>query len=217
LPAVEASIDKNEDWMSVLLSSPLFFNLPPSNISRFFSSFEHIPVKRGDVIFRQGDPGEEFYVLLSGCAEVIIDDQHEMPIKELRQGSYFGEGALLSGEPRSASVIMTTDGELGRLDRDNFHSLLHDPVIKYISAEEVGQQLLKHKSHCVLVDVRSPEEFAHRPSFNSRNIPFRELRATIPQLDKKSLYFISEEGGKRSELAAHLFSQADLKVFVIRE
>jgi rhodanese-related sulfurtransferase len=216
-PEISHVDDENDDdWMTVLLASPLFFNLPPANISRLFVLFERIPVRSGDVIVKQGDDGDDFYVLISGQAEVVLDDCYDKPAAQLSQGSYFGEGALVSGEPRSASVIMTSDGEVGRLDRENFQSLLKDPVVKFISPEELGQQLMKNRSHCVLVDVRSPEEFAHTPSANCHNIPCRELRAAIPDMDKDALYFISQEGGKRSELAAHLLSQANLKAFVIR-
>jgi rhodanese-related sulfurtransferase len=75
---------------------------------------------------------------------------------------------------------------------------------------------MKRSVRCVLIDVRSNEEFEHAPSHNSRNIPCRELRSSIAELDKEALYFISPEGGKRSELAAHLMSQANLQAFVIQ-
>lgn len=214
LLVVETVEEEEDDWMSSLLSSPLFFNLPPANISRVFSLFERVEVAKGEEIIRQGDQGHHFYALIHGKARVLVDGQ---PVAELSAGSYFGEDALLSDAPRSASVVMLTSGEVGRLEREHFQSLLKDPVVKFITPEDVGKQLMKRGNKCVLVDVRSPEEFEHAPSPNSRNIPCRELRAVIPALDKDALYFISQEGGKRSELAAHLFSQAALQAFVIRE
>lgn len=213
LLVVETEEEEN-DWMSALLTSPLFFNLPPANISRVFSLFERIEVKKDEEIIHQGDEGHHFYALIHGKAKVLVDGQ---VVAELGSGSYFGEDALVSGAPRSASVVMSTNGEVGRLDRENFQSLLQDPVVKFISQEDVGKQLMKRGTKCVLIDVRSREEFDHAPSPNSRNIPCRELRSTIRTLDKEAQYFISHEGGKRSELAAHLFSQANLKAFVIRE
>lgn len=212
----EEDSDEEDDWMSALLANPLFFNLPPANISRVLSLFEKVEVKKGEEIIRQGDEGNYFYALIKGKAQVVTDNQHDKPDAILASGSYFGEDALVSGAPRSASVIMSADGEVGRLDRESFQSLLQDPVVKYVSQEEVGKSLMKRGVRCVLIDVRSREEFAHAPSPNSRNIPCRELRAAIADLDKESSYFISPEGGKRSELAAHLMSQANLKAFVIQ-
>ena len=101
------------------------------------------------------------------------------------------------------------------MGRDSFRELLVDSLVKFVSQEEVGMKLIKAGKQCVLVDVRSKEEFDHSPSFNARNIPYSELRAVIPSLDAACTYYISHEGGKRSELAAHLFSQANLKAFVI--
>ncbi|HSC75057.1 MAG TPA: cyclic nucleotide-binding domain-containing protein [Pseudomonadales bacterium] len=214
--AMEEEGDEDSDWMSALLAYPLFFNLPPANISRVLSLFEKIDVKKGEAVIKQGDEGNYFYALIKGKAQVITDNQTDKPTAILSSGSYFGEDALVSGAPRSASVIMNTDGEVGRLDRESFQSLLQDPVVKYISQEDVGKNLMKRGVRCVLIDVRSREEFKHSPSPNSRNIPYRELRETISTLDKESSYFISPEGGKRSELAAHLMSQANLQAFVIQ-
>jgi rhodanese-related sulfurtransferase len=215
-PTISDDAEEENDWMSALLAYPLFFNLPPANISRVFALFEKIAVTKGEEIIRQGDEGQYFYALIKGKANVITDNQHDRPTAMLASGSYFGEDALVSGAPRSASVIMTSDGEVARLDRDSFQSLLQDPVVKYISQEDVGKNLMKRTVRCVLIDVRSREEFEHAPSPNSRNIPCRELRASIAELDRESLYLISPEGGKRSELAAHLMSQANLKAFVIQ-
>lgn len=217
-PVKEMIVEEEEedDWMSELLAYPLFFNLPPANISRVLSLFEKVEVRKGEEIIKQGDEGNYFYALIKGKANVITEDQKDKPVASLSSGSYFGEDALVSGSPRSASVIMTTDGEVGRLDRESFQSLLQEPVVKYISQEEVGKNLMKRSVRCVLIDVRSNEEFEHAPSHNSRNIPCRELRSSIAELDKEALYFISPEGGKRSELAAHLMSQANLQAFVIQ-
>lgn len=219
-PAAVAAVEEEEDesdWMSSLLASPLFFNLPPANISRVFSLFERVDVRKDEVLIHQGDEGFYFYVLIQGAAKVLFADQPNTPPVGLESGAYFGEDALVSGAPRSASVVMTTDGVVGRLDRENFQNLLSDPVVKYIVPEDVGKQLMKRGAQCVLVDVRSKEEFDHAPSPNSRNIPYRDLRAVIPSLDKTAMYFISQEGGKRSELAAHLFAQVNLQAFVIRQ
>lgn len=216
--ASEAAIEAEDenDWMSCLLASPLFFNLPPANISRVLALFERVPVAQEEVIIREGDEGHYFYVLIEGEARVVFESEPDRSPVSLSEGAYFGEDALVSGAPRSASVVMSTPGVVGRLDRENFQGLLQDPVIRYVTEEEVGQHLMQRGKACVLVDVRSAEEFAQAPSPNSRNMPCNHLRTVIPTLDPEATYFISPRGGKRSELAAHLFSQANLQVYVIR-
>ena len=215
--AVVADVSEEEegDWMSNLLAFPLFFSLPPANISRAFSQFERIDVNKGERIIQEGAEGDYFFVVISGKAAVVFDGNADKKPILLDTGSYFGEDALLSDKPRSASVDMLTTGVLGRMGRDSFRELLVDSLVKFVSQEEVGMKLIKAGKQCVLVDVRSKEEFDHSPSFNARNIPYSELRAVIPSLDAACTYYISHEGGKRSELAAHLFSQANLKAFVI--
>lgn len=212
---VGAEEEEEGDWMTNLLSFPLFFNLPPANISTAFARFERVEAKKGDHIIRQGEEGDYFYVVIAGKAAVVFEDKQKKPVL-LDTGSYFGEDALISNKPRSATIIMATDGELGRMDKDNFRSLLVDSLVKFVSEEEVGMKLIKGGKSCVLVDVRTKDEFDHAPSFNARNIPYNELRNVIPSLPQDGTFFISHQGGKRSELAAHLFCQAGLNAFVIK-
>lgn len=57
----------------------------------------------GQFVFHRGDPGDKFYIIERGRAEVYLDDAGQ-PIAQLGAGDHFGEGALLRGTPRSASV-----------------------------------------------------------------------------------------------------------------
>jgi rhodanese-related sulfurtransferase len=212
----EMGVEEEEegDWMSNLLSFPLFFNLPPANISRAFAQFERVDMQKGDKVITEGEEGDYFYVIIEGKAAVMFSNKENKPIL-LDTGSYFGEDALISNKPRSASIVMATEGVLGRMDKENFRNLLADPLVKFISEEEVGMKLIKGGKSCMLVDVRTQDEFNHAPSFNAKNIPYNELRNEIPGLPQDGTFFISHEGGKRSELAAHLFAQAGLNAFVI--
>jgi CRP/FNR family cyclic AMP-dependent transcriptional regulator len=60
----------------------------------------------GDVIFKEGDRGEEFFVIRSGKAAVRLGNR---TLEELGEGEIFGEMALIDAEPRSATVIAETD------------------------------------------------------------------------------------------------------------
>jgi CRP-like cAMP-binding protein len=81
--------------------------------------------KAGDIVFRQGDPGDNFYLIRSGEAEVIIrDDKGENVAVTLDEGSFFGEKALMTGEPRNATIRAKTSLTLCSLDKDEFHQTM---------------------------------------------------------------------------------------------
>jgi len=80
----------------------------------------------GDVIVKQGDPADSFYVLMRGRARAlkIKDDREEIPLGVLKPGDSFGEAALLDGGIRNATVRCSTSVELVRIDRNEFLQLL---------------------------------------------------------------------------------------------
>jgi CRP-like cAMP-binding protein len=75
----------------------------------------------GDVIFEQGDVGDCMFVVRSGQVEVVRDGQR---IALLGEGQYFGEAALLSGEPRSAAVRAVQASNLLSISKADFKKLL---------------------------------------------------------------------------------------------
>jgi CRP-like cAMP-binding protein len=85
---------------------PLFSDLPPD---AFIALFERCPLRRfpeGARILEQGSRGEAFYVICQGSVRIIRQTEAESrELAVLREGAFFGEMALLSGAPRSASVV----------------------------------------------------------------------------------------------------------------
>lgn len=79
----------------------------------------------GDFIFRQGDVGDQFYVIVSGHVEIFTElpNGQEARLAQLGQGEYFGEAALLTGRRRNASVRATSPVDLLCLGRDEFNNL----------------------------------------------------------------------------------------------
>ena len=207
--------EEHFDWIANLLEFPLFFNLPPSNIDKIFEKFERIDVHEEQVIIEEGDEGDYFYLLISGSARVIIGGREDKPIR-LSKGSYFGEEALVSDTVRSASVIMNEDGVLARLDKASFQSLLHDPLVKTVSETKFHEARASKPNEIVLLDIRSEGEFEYAPIPTCLHIELSQLRQKIHKLDKNKIYYITEEGGQRSDIAAHILSQTNLNVFVIR-
>ncbi|OHT07230.1 cAMP-dependent protein kinase type I-beta regulatory subunit [Tritrichomonas foetus] len=83
--------------------------------------------KPDEVIVRQGDNGDEFFIIMNGECRILKKDEKTGEDKEigtLKQGSYFGEVALLRNTPRTATIQAVGEVKLIKLDRKSFHRLL---------------------------------------------------------------------------------------------
>jgi CRP-like cAMP-binding protein len=87
-----------------------------------------VPLHAGEVVIRQGDQADRFYVIADGRVEVTQTPPEGGQAKVLRQmgpGEFFGEIGLLSNVPRTATVTGLTDGRLVALDREPFLELVN--------------------------------------------------------------------------------------------
>jgi putative ABC transport system ATP-binding protein len=108
-----------------LMRCPVFGGVTPSTLSDMADRMAVQAFEAGAVVIRQGDPGDRFYVIRRGRAEVVIDDgEGRRVVATVGTGDYFGERALISGEPRSATVTATEDLELYTLSKDEFTAAL---------------------------------------------------------------------------------------------
>lgn len=135
-------VEEGVDWMSTLLSSPLFEFIPPSNIQTLFSKFEEVKYTSGDVVITQGEKGDYFYVIQAGKAKVErTAGEKSAVLAELKAGDNFGQDALVSDTPRNATVTMTSSGTLMRLAEPDFQALLMSPVIETVTMDEVQEMI----------------------------------------------------------------------------
>ena len=81
---------------------------------------DEVDVKEGDVVAREGEFGQEFFVIIDGTAEVLRD---EAPIAELGPGEFFGEMALLDEERRTATVRAISAMRVLVMTRQNFRDI----------------------------------------------------------------------------------------------
>lgn len=194
--------ESHGDWMSGLFSSLLFTRVPPAHIRQLFTCFEALTVKAGDEIIKEGETGDYFYVISEGQAQVK-NVTGQVNVK-LDVGQYFGEEALVADTPRNATVTMLSDGLLMRLGKEDFTTLLHQPVQKTLTLEEYEAS----KDQCVLLDVRIPLEYRWQHLEGSRNFPVSTLRDRLSELDASAQYVVADNAGRRSQLAAYLLCQA---------
>jgi CRP-like cAMP-binding protein len=118
---------------------PLFARCNRKELAEIASHADEIDLPQGKTLIRQGERGREFFVLLDGEAEVERDGEH---VQTLGAGDFFGEIALVSKVPRTATVTATTPVRaLVITDRD-FRALLeHAPVINLKVLEALAERL----------------------------------------------------------------------------
>jgi CRP-like cAMP-binding protein len=105
-----------------LLGTVPFLSIADSALrGALVQQLERREVGAGEVIFREGDVGDAFYLVGAGEVRIVRGDE---AVASLGAGSWFGEGALLSGEPRAASAVTEAACVLYRLPRGAFDAVL---------------------------------------------------------------------------------------------
>lgn len=201
------------DWMSSLLQSPFFNRIPPGNIRQLFVRFKSQKVSADEIVIREGERGEFFYVLESGSATVM--DKQGQILAALRPGDYFGEEALVGDTTRNATVKMLTNGKLMCLGKEDFITLLQEPVRHFISYADL--QKTPDTNRHQIIDVRLPLERRFQSVPGSRNIPLSQLRKMLPQLDASKVYVVTDDAGRRCDVAAQLLTQAGFETLILQE
>ncbi|MBT8077655.1 MAG: cyclic nucleotide-binding domain-containing protein, partial [Gammaproteobacteria bacterium] len=204
------------DWMSALLGSNTFQNLPPQNIQMIFMRLQRVDYQAGHIVFRQGSKGDHFYIIRTGRCKVAREtpgDRDNIFLAELGVGDTFGEEALLSDEARNATIIMDTDGSLMRLSREDFQLLLNDPMVVSLEHDDADEAITQGSKW---LDVRVPSEFKAFSKVNAVNLPLYMLRFKLDALDRKTPYVVYCDTGRRSSAAAFILSQQGFETAVLK-
>ncbi len=203
------------DWLKTMIKSPTFRNLPPAHIETLLTRLEPVVVKAGDVIIRQGDAGDYFYMIDQGVAMVTRnpdDDEDSIEMAELNAGDTFGEAALISDNPRNATVSMMSDGILLRLSKEDFLQLLKQPTLRWQSFESACEAVARGARW---IDVRLPAEYRRGHLPGALNIPMRDLHRQARDLDPAVPYICYCQTGRRSSAAAFVLAQYGLQASVL--
>ena len=106
----------------------MFDALNPKDTKAIIDAIIPTQKKAGDCVIKEGDDGDNFYVVESGaltCTKRLKpDDAEDTFLKEYQPGESFGELALLYNAPRAATIVAKTDSELWSLDRMTFTHIL---------------------------------------------------------------------------------------------
>jgi CRP-like cAMP-binding protein len=202
-------------WLFDLLGNQSFSRVPPANLHALFGRFEPLQVEAGQDVIRQGEIGDYYYLIREGSAQVTRSIQGGKPVllARLEPGQGFGEDALISGEPRNASVTMLSKGLLMRLAASDFRTLLQDPLVRRVAADEAAAMVRGHGA--MLIDVRMEDEYRQGSLKGSINLPLYLLRLRAKALDPARPYILFCQTGRRSSTAAFLLAQRGFDVHVL--
>ena len=206
----------SEDWMTNLLRTRAFHRIPAANIQAIFMRMQQVNMREGDVVVRQGDEGDYFYVITKGRAAVTREtplNKEGIKLAELEVGDTFGEEALISDAKRNATVTMTTDGAVMRLGKDDFNKLLNEPMLDWVNMEQADKVVAGGGQW---LDVRLPSEFENHHKDGAINIPLYFIRLKINTLDKSKKYVVCCDTGRRSSAGAYILSERGFQAYVLR-
>ena len=206
----------NDDWMTTLLQTKAFHRIPPANIQAIFMRMQRLEAKAGDLIIKQGDDGDYFYVIVKGKCLVTREtplNKAGIKLAELGMGDTFGEEALIADAKRNATITMLTDGALMRLAKDDFRKLLNEPMLQWVTFEQAKQIVAKGGKW---LDVRLPSEFENFHMEGAINLPLYFIRLKLKSLDPNTHYVVVCDTGRRSSAAAYILAERDLNASVLK-
>lgn len=134
---------------------PLFSDLERTDLAKLIPHLEQFEFQAGEVVFHQGEAGDSLFIIIDGEAKVSVntDQGGEAEIALLHRGEAFGEMALLTGAPRSATIKAQTDLKVLRLLKARFDSLIKkhhsiathvaDVLARRLYATNVPDQMVK--------------------------------------------------------------------------
>lgn len=212
----ESEPSSGDDWMTALLQSKAFHKVPPANIQAIFMRMQRQDYRAGEVVIKQGDVGDFFYVIVKGKCVVTREtplNKEGIKLAELGMAETFGEESLISEAKRNATVSMLTDGALMRLSKEDFRTLLNEPFLNWIDYEQAKHEVANGGQW---LDVRLPSEFEQYHANGALNIPLHSLRLKMKALDRNRHYIVSCDTGRRSSACAYILSERGFQASVLR-
>ena len=128
-----------------IVVSPLFKDFSVEELVAVIAGLKLLTFDRGKVILREGEPGNSLYMLTSGKVKAFVKkDGKQVPIAELEEGAFFGEMSILTGKPRTATIVATESSELLELDRPTLDSITQThPHVWDVLQEFANQRMAK--------------------------------------------------------------------------
>ena len=121
--------------IEILKQSPLFNSLEYADLEGLVSSMRVQSLKQGQPLFHKGDEGTALYIVKKGAIKIVLPSKigDEIIVTLFSINDFFGEMALLDGEPRSANAVAIEPTEVFVLNRNDFLSFLKSNINAILS------------------------------------------------------------------------------------
>ncbi len=136
---------------ALLAQVPLFAQLVPEELDKLAALLRPHRYRAGEVVFHEGDAGTTLYIVKDGEVKVVLGSAEgkEVILALLGRGDFFGELALLDGQPRSADAVATTDTSMLILNREEFSRFMAEYPRFATSLLAVLSRRLRRTDHLV--------------------------------------------------------------------
>jgi len=117
-----------------LAATPLFAGMPSDALQDLVANLQLVSLDEGELLFREGDPSDALYVIAEGELSVSAEGPPRVEASRLGPGTFIGEVALMTDQPRSATVICVQPAQLLRIDRQTLSAVLanHGDVLRAV-------------------------------------------------------------------------------------
>lgn len=134
-----------KDEVQTLRQVPLFAGVAPAKLKLLAFASDRVSYRTGEIVFRQGDPGDAAYVILEGRADILAEaGGSQIKIAELADNAIVGEIAILCDVARTATVRAAGPLEALRIRKDDFLKLLADyPDMMFEILRSLAQRLTR--------------------------------------------------------------------------
>jgi len=200
----------SQEILAVVSKVFLFSDLDEKEFGIIAGLLKLIRLKKGEVIFKEGDFGEDMFIHLSGVLSAFIaqSDGTKRALFNIVPGDFFGEMSIITHEPRSVTIIVSEDSEIIKLSETDFYSLISQhPKIGYkiLKAINIVQNKWLNQSSKSVSDLMRWGETARRRAvtdemtglynrrfleesiierFNNQSLNFRRMSLLMMDLDK---------------------------------
>ncbi|TCZ63251.1 mechanosensitive ion channel family protein [Roseicella aquatilis] len=154
---------------ALLRRIPLFAGFPEEERQALETMLRERLVPRGETIVRQGEAGDSLFLLAEGALEVrVLRDGRELPPNRMGPGEVFGEMSLLTGQPRSATVLAATEAVVFELRREHLDPVLRrrPELAESLAAIMAGRQA--RNASAAAADSPAPAEAPEREALLGR-------------------------------------------------
>jgi CRP-like cAMP-binding protein/CheY-like chemotaxis protein len=189
----------------ILQQVPFFKTLSESDIETIVKRLEFKTFVPSTYVCKINEPGDKMFIIISGAVKVCIydADNQEQVVAKLEAGNYFGEMALLTDEPRTASVITTDPSEMFILHQKDFNDMLDlFPSIQIELGKIMSKRLRQNLAKAMEMSKKAASKKIEQKTASGRLSPTKSLADIMGFCDQKNLTgdILIENNGQKGTL-----------------